>query len=69
MSNRVRRKLKRLKYNISVPVELSSKMIKNRMKEEVRNGVMDIGEPVVARMCTKKKINSRGQIKEIKTYI
>ena len=39
------------------------------MKEEVRNGVIDIGEPVVARMCTKKKIDSRGQIKEIKTMI
>ena len=63
-SKRVRRKLKKLKHGVSGPVELPAATVREQMMEEVKNGLIDIGEPVCARQYKKKVVDKMGILTE-----
>ena len=55
-ANRVRRKKKRLISWVSFPVEPSSDTVKQFMEDKIRAGEIDIGESIVERKYTQKKV-------------
>ena len=63
-SDRVRRKQLKLNYRVSVPKKKNSDQTKIQMLEEVKCGIIDIGEPVCARQCSKLTVDKTGEIIE-----